>query len=53
MIDYAKYPGEWVVVCNNKVVAHDRDLSRLKSDIKKCKTTPALTLVPKEDVLIF
>ncbi len=52
-VDYSKYPGEWVVVCNNKVVAHDKTLGKLKPEIKKCKATPMLMRVPEEGIHIF
>ncbi len=52
-VDYSPYAGEWVVVCGDKVVAHDANLRKLEPEIKKCKTIPTLTKVPKEEVLIF
>jgi hypothetical protein len=52
-IDYSKYAGQWVVVCNNKVVAHAKDLSKIKTEIKNCKATPELTRVPEEGIHIF
>jgi len=49
----AKYIGEWVVICKNDVVAHNKDLKKIKKDIKKCKTTPTVAKIPKKDTLIF
>lgn len=51
--DLSKYEGQWVITCKNQVIAHDKNLSKLHNDIKKCKTTPTLTKVPKEEILIF
>ena len=49
----AKYIGEWVIVCNNKIVAHNKDLKKIKKEINKCKTTPTVAKIPKEEILIF
>jgi hypothetical protein len=48
-----KYVGEWVVICENKVVAHDKDLTKIQKEITKCKRTPLITKIPKSDTLIF
>ncbi len=48
-----KHIGEWVIICDDKVIAHDKDLCRLKQDITNCKRTPLITKVPKENTLIF
>jgi len=53
MIDFSKFVGEWVVICENKVVGHDKNLSKLEKEIKQCKRTPTITKIPKEEVLIF
>ncbi|MBW3004708.1 hypothetical protein KY310_02665 [Candidatus Woesearchaeota archaeon] len=49
----AKYVGEWVIVCNNRIVAHNKDLQKIKKEIKKCKTTPTVAKIPKKETLIF
>ena len=46
----AKYIGEWVIVCNNKVVAHNKDLTKIKKEIKKCKTTPTIAKIPRNSL---
>lgn len=52
-IDLSKYLGQWVVVCENKVVAHDEDLTKIKQEIAKCKRAPTIAKIPKKEVLIF
>lgn len=51
--DLSKYVGQWIVVCGNKVVAHDKDLTKLSKEIKDCKTSPTIAKIPKKDILIF
>ena len=48
-VDYSKYLGEWVIECDNKVIAHDADLRKIADKIEKCKSTPILTKVPSGD----
>lgn len=52
-IDFSKYAGEWVVICNDEIIAHNVDLRKIHDKISKCKTTPTITKVPKEEVWIF
>ena len=52
-VDFSMYLGEWVVVCENKVVAHNRHLNKIEEDIKKCKRVPTIAKIPKKDTLIF
>jgi len=52
-VDYSKYAGEWIVVCNNRIVAHAKDLTKIQGKIRKCKTTPRITKVLEGEVLIF
>lgn len=49
----AKYVGEWVIVCKDEVIAHNKDLTKLKKEIKKCKTRPTVAKIPKKEILIF
>lgn len=48
-----KFAGEWVVICDDQVIAHSRNLTKLESDINKCRKTPTILKIPKEDTLIF
>jgi len=52
-IDLTPFVGEWVVICEKKVVAHDKKLSKLSKEIDKCKKSPTVAKIPKEDTLIF
>jgi len=52
-VDFSKYVGQWVVICRDKVVAHDKNLNKIEKDIKQCKTTPTVAKIPKKETLIF
>ena len=52
-IDLTRFLGQWVVICNNKLVAHNKDLTKIKKEINKCKLTPIVTKIPKKETLIF
>jgi len=52
-VDLSRYIGQWVVICNKKVIAHNKDLTKIQKDIDKCKITPTVTKIPKKDTLIF
>ena len=49
----AKYVGQWVVICGDKVIAHDKDLNKIESTINSCQTTPTIAKIPKKETLIF
>jgi len=49
----SKYVGEWVIICKNEVIAHDKDLTKLKKDIQNCRHVPTIAKIPKKEVLIF
>jgi len=52
-IDFSKYVGQWVVICENKIVAHDKNLNNVEKEIKKCKKVPVVAKIPKKETLIF
>jgi hypothetical protein len=52
-LDLSKYVGQWVVICNNIVIAHDKILNKIEKEINACKTTPIIAKIPKKDTLIF
>ena len=52
-IDFSKYIGEWVVICEDKVIAHNEDVRKLEKDIASCRRTPKIALIPSDDVLIL
>ncbi len=52
-MNFSKYIGQWVVICENKVVAHDKNLNNIEKEIKGCKRVPIIAKIPKKDTLIF
>ncbi len=52
-VDFTKYLGQWVVICEEKVVAHDKDLRKVTNEIKACKRVPVVAKIPKKQTLIF
>ena len=52
-LDLSKFVGQWVVICNNQLVASDKNLLNLKDKIAKCKKTPTIAKIPENDTLIF
>ena len=52
-VDFSRYVGQWVVICENKVVAHDKNLNKVQKEIKECKRVPTIAKIPKKDTLIF
>ena len=52
-IDLSRFVGQWVVICNNQVIAHNKDITKIKKEINSCKKTPVVTKIPKKEVLIF
>ncbi len=51
-VGLSKYKGEWVLLCEDKVVAHSNDAQTLRNAVKKCKSIPTLMLVPKHKLLL-
>ena len=52
-VDFSRYVGEWVVVCQNKIVAHNKNLNNVEKEIKACKRVPIIAKIPKKETLIF
>ena len=52
-MDLSRYIGQWVVICDNKVVAHDKDLTKIAKDISRCRKIPTIAMIPETDTLIF
>jgi hypothetical protein len=52
-VDLSNYIGQWVVICEDKVVAHDKDLTKISKEVDKCKGSPTITKIPKKETLIF
>ena len=51
--DISQYVGEWVVTCDDKIIAHNKDLTKIKKEIASCKKIPTLIKVPEERIMIF
>ena len=53
--DLDKYTGEWVAICDNKIVAHGKDIKKVfKESQEKCKgKKPLLSKVPSKATMIF
>ena len=52
-MDFSKYVGQWVVICENKIVAHDKNLNKIEKQIKGCNRVPTIAKIPEKDTLIF
>ena len=52
-IDFSKYLGQWVIICENKVIAHNKNLTNIEREIKACKRVPTIAKIPKKETLIF
>jgi hypothetical protein len=51
-VDFSKYKGEWVLLCEDKVVAHSKNLMELENEIGKCKSVPTLTKIPRMNLIL-
>ncbi len=53
--DLKLYVGEWVAICNGKVVSHAPSFKKAYAEAKRqCPTKrPLLTKVPDQDTMIF
>jgi len=52
-LDYSDYSGQWVVICDNKIIANNKDLTKISKEINQCKKAPTITKIPAEGQLIF
>ena len=54
-LDLSKHTGEWIVICNGKVIARDKNIKKAYEEAKKkCPTEkPLITKVPEEGAMIF
>ena len=50
-----KFIGEWVAVCNQKIVSHGKNVKKVFKEAKeKCpKERPFLTRIPDKETMIF
>ncbi len=53
--DVSMYVGEWIAVCNQKIVSHGKDVKRVFREAKeKCpRQRPLLTRIPNKETMIF
>jgi hypothetical protein len=53
--DLDEYKGEWVTICDNKIISHGSNLKEIVEMAKKeCKNKKFLiTRVPSEETMIF
>lgn len=53
--DLQEYEGEWVAICNNKIVAHGKDVKKVFEDAQKKfpKNKPLLSKIPSKATMIF
>jgi hypothetical protein len=50
-----EYEGEWVAICENKIVAHGKDIRRVFEDARKIcpNSKPLLSKIPSKATMIF
>jgi hypothetical protein len=53
--DVEAYVGEWIAICNERIVAHGTDVKKVFNHAKKIcpKERPLLTRVPDKETMIF
>ena len=53
--DWSDYSGEWIALCNGKVIANDKDLSNvIKESSKKCgNKKPLFTKIPEKNMAMI
>ena len=49
------YTGQWVAVCNQKIISHGKNAKEVFKEAKKAcpKERPLLTRVPDKEAMIF
>lgn len=52
-LDFSKYVGQWILLCEDKIVDHNKELKKIKDSITKCKRAPTIVKIPEEGTLIF
>ena len=54
-LDVKDFIGEWVAICKDKVVAHDKNLKKVYKEAKrKCpRQRPLVAKVPDKGTMIF
>ena len=51
----SNYIGEWIAICDKKIVAHGKDVKKVfkEAKLKHPKERPLLTRVPDKETMIF
>ena len=52
-INLSRYLGQWVVICKNKIIAHNKDITKIAKEIDSCKMAPTIAKIPEKETLIF
>lgn len=54
-LDVSPYIGEWVAVCNNRVVSHSTSFKKVFKEAKEAcgSRRPFIALVPKQETRIL
>ena len=50
-----RYIGEWVAICDQKIVSHGKDVKAIFKEAKRLfpRKTPFITRVPDKETMIF
>ena len=53
--DVKDYIGEWIAICDAKIVSHGKDVKQVFKEAKqKCpKAKPLITRIPDKETMIF
>ena len=53
--DLSQYIGEWIAICENKIIAHNKNLKEVVSKAKEISGEKRFLLarVPSEEAMIF
>jgi len=53
--DLSSYIGEWIAICNQKIVAHGKDIKNVFKEAREKypKSKPLITRVPEKETMIF
>ncbi len=53
--DLSSYIGEWIAICDKKIVAHGKDFKKIFEEVKeRCPNKrPLITKVPEKETMIF
>ncbi len=53
--DLSQYIGEWIAICENKIIAHSKNLKEVVSKAKEISGEKRFLLarVPSEETMIF